>query len=148
LDDVQDRKAFEWKTGHALAACSIAQDGYAIVRMGKEDVTMSSNKPGLEIHSGITLKGQLSMVKDIVLTGRFEGDLQTLGQLTVSSGGTAVGTIEAGALVLEPGNQVEARVKVNSPGAPQPNSGLQKNAPPGKWPLSLKKLTQMALGRA
>ena len=100
----------------------------------------------LEIHPGIVLKGQLSMVKDVVLTGRFEGDLQTLGQLTVSAGGTAVGTIEAGALVLEPGNLVEARVKVTSPGAPQPATGADANRS-GKWPLRLKKLKQMALGR-
>ncbi len=48
------------------------------------------------------MKGQLSMTKDIVLTGKFEGDLQTLGCLTVADGGVVTGSIEAGALILEP----------------------------------------------
>ena len=73
------------------------------------------NPPVLEIHSGIVLKGSLSMVKDVVLTGKFEGELQTLGRLTVASGGAATGTIAAGSLVLEPGNLVEARIKVSPP---------------------------------
>jgi hypothetical protein len=105
---------------------------------------MSSPEALFEIHSDIVLKGQLSMVKDVVLTGRFEGDLRTLGRLTVSAGGTAVGTIEAGALVLEPGNNVEARVKVassqGSGSAPKPKLSL--------WPLRLKKIKDFALGRA
>jgi cytoskeletal protein CcmA (bactofilin family) len=107
---------------------------------------MNSADPILEIHSGIVLKGQLSMIKDIVLTGKFEGDLQTLGRLTVSAGGTALGTIEAGALVLEPGNHVEARVKVTSPGASKP-AGAAAPESARKWPLSLKKLKDLALGR-
>ena len=41
----------------------------------------------LEIHSDMILKGELSMVKDVILTGKFEGELQTLGCLTVASGG-------------------------------------------------------------
>lgn len=76
----------------------------------------------LEIHPGITLKGSLSAVKDVVLTGRFEGDLQTLGCLTVTSGGAATGTINAGSLVLEPGNLVEARIQI----APPPKSAFPK----------------------
>jgi hypothetical protein len=107
---------------------------------------MSLPPSGLEIHPGIVLKGQLSMVKDIVLTGRFEGDLRTEGRLTVSSGGTAIGSIEAGALVLEPGNHVEARVKIKSPGTSQPVPINRKKGQAGKWPLSLKKLKDMALG--
>jgi hypothetical protein len=117
-----------------------------VVGLSKEDVDMSSTDPILEIHSGIVLKGQLSMDKDIVITGKFEGDLQTLGRLTVSAGGTAVGTIQAGALVLEPGNHVEARVKIASAGAPNPST-VPKKGSPGKWPLSLRKLKDMALGR-
>ena len=74
-----------------------------------------SNDTIFEIHPGIAMKGQLSMAKDIVLTGKFEGDLQTLGCLTVAAGGVVIGSIEAGALVLEPGNLVEARVKVDAP---------------------------------
>ena len=109
---------------------------------------MNSPEPTLEIHSGIVLKGELSMVKDVVLTGRFEGDLRTLGRLTVSAGGTAVGSIEAGALVLEPGNKVEARVKVVTVVAPQKTLlSSAKQAADGKWPLSLKKLKDLALGR-
>ena len=100
----------------------------------------------LEIHSGIILKGQLSMDGDIVLTGKFEGDLKTLGRVTVTPGGIAVGSIEAGALVLEPGNLVEARVKVSTAGtkASPENYGPGNSA---RWPLSLKRLTEMALGR-
>ena len=115
--------------------------------LSDKDAAMSSTDPILEIHSGIVLKGQLSMVKDIILTGRFEGDLRTLGRLTVSSGGTAVGTIEAGALVLEEGNQVEARVKITSSGVLPPVLGPRKKAVAPRWPLSLKKLKDMALGR-
>lgn len=69
----------------------------------------------LEIHPGIVLKGQLSSVKDVLLTGNFEGDLQTLGCLTVAPGGAIKGSIDAGALVLEPGNLVEASVRVQPP---------------------------------
>jgi hypothetical protein len=76
--------------------------------------------PVLEIHSGIVLKGRLSMVKDVVLTGKFEGELQTLGCLTVASGAVATGSINAGSLVLEPGNLVEARIQV----APPPKSAF------------------------
>jgi hypothetical protein len=102
--------------------------------------------PTLEIHSGISLKGQLSMVKDIVLTGKFEGDLQTLGCLTVASGGVVTGTIDAGALVLEPGNLVEARVKVGAPPPrPPPPQEPRKVAPSG-W-SGFQKLKEMALGR-
>ena len=100
----------------------------------------------LEIHSGIVLKGQLSMVKDVILTGKFEGDLKTLGRLTVSTGGEMIGTIEAGALVLEPGNQVEARVKITSPGTTEPSGEARKRSGPSRWPLSLKKLKDLALG--
>ena len=108
---------------------------------------MSSPDAILEIHSGIVLKGELSMVKDVVLTGRFEGDLRTQGRLTVSAGGTVVGSIEAGALVLEPGNKVEARVKVSVPAPQKTFLTAAKQAAESKWPLSLKKITDFALGR-
>ena len=108
---------------------------------------MSNPKPPVfELHPGIVLKGQLSMAQDIVLTGKFEGDLQTLGCLTVAAGGVVTGSIEAGALVLEPGNLVEARVKVGS----QPRTRIfeeAKKAVAGKWPASLQKLRELALGR-
>jgi cytoskeletal protein CcmA (bactofilin family) len=105
-------------------------------------------EPLLEIHSGIVLKGQLSMVKDVVLTGKFEGDLQTLGCLTVASGGAVTGTIDACALVLEPGNLVEARVKV----APPPKTtarmaGEIKKAASSLWPWRFQRLKEFALGR-
>jgi hypothetical protein len=77
--------------------------------------------PVLEIHSGIVLKGSLSMVQDVVLTGKFEGELQTLGCLTVAPGAVATGSINAGSLVLEPGNLVEARIQV----APPPKSAFK-----------------------
>ena len=106
------------------------------------------NQPVLEIHSGIVLKGELSMVKDVILTGKFEGDLKTLGCLTVAPGGMATGTIDAGALILEPGNLVEARVRVGPP----PKAALRaaeekKNAVESFWPGSFRKLKEMALGR-
>lgn len=106
----------------------------------------SPNIPVVEIHSGLTLKGQLSMVKDLLITGKFEGDLQTLGSLKVASGAAAKGTIEAGALVLEPGNEVEAMVKISSGTPPKPFDMVKKiNA--GKWPSRLKKVRDLVLGR-
>jgi len=105
-------------------------------------------QPILEIHPGIVLKGQLSMVKDVVLTGKFEGELQTLGCLTVASGGVVTGTIDVGALVLEPGNLVEARVKVNPP----PRGGTKasgeiKKAAGSLWAGRFQKFKEMAFGR-
>jgi cytoskeletal protein CcmA (bactofilin family) len=104
--------------------------------------------PILEIHSGIVLKGQLSMVKDVFLTGKFEGELQTLGCLTVASGGVVTGSIDAGALVLEPGNLVDARVKVG----PQPKLSARvseeiKKAAGSLWTGRFQKLKEFALGR-
>jgi len=112
---------------------------------------MSAPTPtALEIHPGIMLKGQLSMEKDVVLTGKFEGELQTLGRLTVASGGAITGSIDAGALVLEPGNLVEARVKVG----PQPKSSRKTAQPEGGkpalggfWSNPFQKLKEFALGR-
>jgi len=106
-------------------------------------------QPVLEIHPGIMLKGHLSMVKDVVLTGKFEGELQTLGCLTVAPGGVATGSINAGALVLEPGNLVEARIKVSPP----PKATLkmyedaQKKSAGGFWSGKIQKLKEFALGR-
>jgi hypothetical protein len=105
--------------------------------------------PVLEIHSGIVLKGSLSMVKDVVLTGKFEGELQTLGCLTVAPGAVATGSINAGALVLEPGNLVEARIKVGPP----PKSSLRssdeakKKTTGGFWSGKFQKLKEFAFGR-
>jgi hypothetical protein len=102
----------------------------------------------LELHSGIVLKGHLSMVKDVRLTGKFEGELQTLGCLTVASGGAITGSIDAGALVLEPGNLVEARVKI----APPPKSSLKAPVENQKettsfWSGRFQKLKEFAFGR-
>ena len=105
-----------------------------------------SNNAVFEIHPGIAMKGQLSMTKYIVLTGKFEGDLQTLGCLTVASGGVVTGSIEAGSLVLEAGNQVEARIRVGA----QPRKKVfieTRNAEIGHWSRKLKKLKELALGR-
>ena len=107
-----------------------------------------SHQPAFEIHSGLTLKGQLSMVKDIVLTGKFEGDLQTLGSLTVASGGIMVGTIDAGGLVLKEGNLVEARVRVGPPpkvAIPNADSGMPMFS---SWKRGFQKLKELAMGRA
>src|SRR5476649_946812 len=99
--------------------------------------------PVLEIHTGIVLKGQFSMVKDVVLTGKFEGDLQTLGCLTVASGGVVTGSIDAGALVLEPGNLVEARVKVGAQARPKARVSEEiKKAAGSFWPERLQKLKE------
>jgi hypothetical protein len=108
-----------------------------------------SHQPAFEIHSGITLKGQLSMVKDIVLTGKFEGDLQTLGCLTVASGGKIVGSIDAGALVLKPGNLVDARVRVGLPPKPAPRTLADTGMPIfSGWKRGFQKLKELAMGRA
>ena len=101
----------------------------------------------IEIPPALVLKGQLSMVNDVVLTGTFEGDLQTLGQLTVVAGAQATGTIQAGSLVLQPGNQVDATIKVGTPAAKQ-SLDLAKKAGDKKWPLTFKKLKELAMGRA
>ena len=103
----------------------------------------------LEIHSGIVLKGQLSMVKDVVLTGKFEGELQTLGCLTVAPGGVATGSIDAGALVLEPGNLVEAKIKIAPPSkeAVRLYEESQKKPSGGFWSGKLQKLKDFAFGR-
>jgi len=106
--------------------------------------------PVLEIHSGIVLKGRLSMVKDIVLTGKFEGDLQTLGCLTVTSGGVVTGSIDVGALVLEPGNLVEARVTVGVSPRPEAKASeeIEKEKAAGSlWTGRFQKLKEFALGR-
>jgi hypothetical protein len=105
-----------------------------------------STTPALELHSGIVLKGELSMLKDIVLTGRFEGNLQTFGCLTVASGGVVTGTIQVGALVLEPGHLVEARVKVGAqPRPPEPVEARKSGG--GLWAGRFQKFKEMALGR-
>jgi hypothetical protein len=106
-------------------------------------------QPVLEIHSGIVLKGQLSMVKDLVLTGKFEGELQTFGCLTVAPGGVVTGTIDAGALVLEPGNLVEARVKVSPPSQSSIKAyeEAQKKAAGGFWAGTWQRLKEFTLSR-
>ena len=106
--------------------------------------------PVLEIHPGIVLKGNLSMVKDVVLTGKFEGELQTLGTLTVAPGGVATGSIDAGALVLEPGNLVEARIKVGPPPKSSFKTSVEdtlKKATGGFWSGRFQKLKGLVLGR-
>ncbi|HEY0257403.1 MAG TPA: polymer-forming cytoskeletal protein [Candidatus Methylacidiphilales bacterium] len=109
-------------------------------------ITSKTKEPFVEIHSDIVLKGQLSMAKDVLLTGKFEGDLKTAGCLTVATGGVILGSIEAGALVLESGHRVEARVKVGSP-EPAKAFGLVKKINAGKWPLRFQKLKELAFGR-
>ena len=96
------------------------------------------------------MKGHLSMAKDIVLTGKFEGDLQTLGCLTVASGGVVTGSIEAGSLISGAGQSGGGQDQ----GRSQPGSGrrlprkVSKKTPGGdKWSGRLKKLKEMALGR-
>ncbi len=106
-----------------------------------------SNEPALEIHSGITLKGQLSMVKDVVLTGKFEGDLQTFGCLTVAEGGVMVGSIDAGGLILKQGNLVEARVRVGALVKPPEKTESGKLASSG-WKRGFQKLRELAMGRS
>jgi hypothetical protein len=103
----------------------------------------STSPPVLEIHSGLVLKGHLSMVKDVILTGKFDGELETLGCLTVAAGGVAKGTIDAGALILEPGNLVEARIKVGPKPKPRPGeraSEESKSATGGFWSGRFEKL--------
>ncbi|HUB68452.1 MAG TPA: polymer-forming cytoskeletal protein [Candidatus Methylacidiphilales bacterium] len=104
-----------------------------------------SKNSAIEIHSGLMLKGRLSMVRDVVLTGRFEGDLQTRGRLTVAAGGIAIGTIEAGALQLEPGNEVQAKVKIGRPEQPKILDAVKKIGG-GKWSARLRKLKEFAFG--
>ena len=89
------------------------------------------------------------MVKDVVLTGKFEGDIKTLGCLTVAPGGVITGTIDAGALVLEPGNLVEARVRVGPPAKSAMRAAVEerKGAEESFWPGSFRKLKEFALGR-
>ena len=105
-------------------------------------------QPVLEIHPGIMLKGRLSMVKDVVLTGKFEGELETLGCLTVASGGEVTGSIDAGALVLEPGNRVEARVKIAPPSPASLKARDEgKKSSESRWAAGFRRLKEFALGR-
>jgi hypothetical protein len=89
------------------------------------------------------------MVKDIVLTGKFEGDLQTLGCLTVAPGGRMVGSIDAGELILKPGNLVDASVRVGLPPKVAPHA-LADSAMPmfSGWKRGFQKLKELARGRA
>ncbi len=111
---------------------------------------MSDSAPSVfEIHSGISLKGQLSMVKDIILTGTFEGDLQTLGSLTVAAGGVMVGTVDAGGLILKPGNRLEARVKIGATPKIAVEPVAKSGRPPESgWKRGLQKLRELATGRS
>ena len=109
---------------------------------------MSPSTPTVfEIHSGLVLKGQLSMEKDVILTGKFEGELQTYGCLTVAAGGVVTGTIDAGSLVLEPGNLVDARVKIGAQPKPQPRTPAGTAAEGGGWSGRWQKLKAMAFGK-
>jgi hypothetical protein len=105
--------------------------------------------PALQIHPGLSLKGQLSAKTDVILTGKFEGELQTLGRLTVASGGAITGSIDAGALVLEPGNLVEARVKVGPPPKSATKTAEEKKEAAGHfWSGGIRKLKNVfAFGR-
>ena len=107
-----------------------------------------NSDPVLEIHPGLVLKGQLSMEKDVLITGTFEGDLKTLGRLTVVAGGVAIGSIEAGALVLEPGYRVEGKVTVGVARPPKARDSGLKPALAANWTSGLKKLKQLAFGRS
>ena len=100
-----------------------------------------------ELHPGIVLKGQLSMANDIVVTGVFEGDLATQGRLTVAEGGVVRGSIEAGSLILEEGNQVEAKIKIGSQPKRKASEEVRKEPGGDKWSGRLKKLKEIALGR-
>jgi cytoskeletal protein CcmA (bactofilin family) len=88
------------------------------------------------------------MVSDVILTGQFDGDLETFGCLTVASGGVAKGSIDAGALVLEPGNRVEARVKIGPKTKPVIRAPEEPRvATGGFWSGRISKLKEFALGR-
>jgi hypothetical protein len=107
-----------------------------------------SHPPAFEIHSRINLKGQLSMVNDIILTGKFEGDLQTLGTLTVAPGGVMIGAIDAGGLILKPGNLVDARVRVGAPPKPTTRALVDTGKPLlDGWKRGFRKLKELAMGR-
>ena len=100
----------------------------------------------IEIHPGLQLKGRLSMDNDVVLTGKFEGELQTYGCLTVASGGEVTGAIEVGSLILEPGNRVEAKVSVGLRTRPVvPERG--KTSAPGWFATRFEKFRKFAFGR-
>ena len=108
-----------------------------------------SHQPAFEIHSGLTLKGQLSMVKDVVLTGKFEGDLQTYGSLTVAEGGVLLGTVDAGGLILKPGNLVEARVRVGMQAPLVEPKAAETDKPVSGWKRGFQKLKELAgMGKA
>ncbi len=89
------------------------------------------------------------MVKDVVLTGKFEGDLQTLGSLTVAEGGVMLGTIDAGGLILKPGNLVEARVRVGTHARPAEKAPADAGKPIfSGLKRGFQKLKELAMGRA
>ncbi len=84
-----------------------------------------------------------------MLTGKFEGDLQTLGSLTVAEGGVMVGTIDAGGLILKPGNLVEARVRVGTHAQPVEKAQADAGTPMfSGLKRGFQKLKELAMGRA
>jgi len=87
------------------------------------------------------------MVKDVVLTGKFEGDLKTLGCLTVSEGGALTGSVEAGALVLESGHQLTAKVRITPSPIPKAGESTQRAASSTSWSGHFQKLKKLAFGR-
>ena len=128
-------------------------EGAARLAVLSNEPATSPSLAALQIHPDLRLKGQLSTTRDVILTGHFDGDLRTKGRLSVPAGGSAVGTIEAGALSLEPGNAVEARVKVVTVIEPVPQkkpaaTPLRQEAPVSRWSSRLKKLKDLALGRS
>jgi hypothetical protein len=97
--------------------------------------------PTLQISVGTILKGQLSSTNDIVVAGRFEGALQTLGCLTIVPDGVLKGSIDAGALLLEPGHLVEAQVRVQGlPGPAKRPRGGDAKITEGFWKAGIEKL--------
>ncbi len=87
------------------------------------------------------------MVKDVVLTGKFEGDLKTLGCLTISEGGAMTGSVEAGALVLETGHELAAKVRITPSLIPKAGESAQRTANATSWSGHFQKLKKLAFGR-
>jgi cytoskeletal protein CcmA (bactofilin family) len=71
-------------------------------------------------------------VQDAVVAGRFNGQLVVLGRLTVKSTGRIQGEIEYGALEVEAGSRMEARITARAQGVEEKKAPVEAHKMPRK----------------
>ena len=70
----------------------------------------------LEISEGGTFKGRVQ-IDEATIAGRFEGDLNVRGTLTVKATGVIDGKVKFGKLEVELGGSIKGEISPNGPGA-------------------------------